>query len=150
MRDGAAVGSRVSVTVRKHKLAPPHGYAEVDCIFGAGFDPMADLTDQALRMGLMQEEGPLLRLDRVRVPGRDAMAAWLREHPREARQLRSDLWLRCRPGPVQPLLCRPEPPLLQEDLSHPAPEAWFTDELLLQAAAEDEAKDEEMRKAHGS
>lgn len=133
-RDGAAVGTRVGITVRKNKLAPPFGYVQLDCGFGTGFDALGDLTDQSLRMGLLLEEGPYLRLDRLRVKGREAMIDWLRQHPREARQLRSGLWLRARPGAVQPVLCGTEL-LLQKDLTEPAPEAWFDDELLLRAAA---------------
>lgn len=148
-RQHTICGMRLGITVRKNKLAPPYGHVSVDCRFGTGIDTTADLLDESLRMGLLLQEGSFLRLNSVRVQGRDAMIDWLRRHPRECRQLRQGLQLRCLAGPVQPVLFGqqelPEDELLQPDLMSAAPGARAEDQQLLQSAEEQNGEERMAR-----
>ena len=46
--NGVCRGVRVRLTVRKNKLAQPFTHTQMDCLFGRGFDAVADLVDQGL------------------------------------------------------------------------------------------------------
>ena len=107
-------GSRLRLTARKNRLAPPYTGVELESRLGRGIDPVTDLVEQCLIMGILQREGRLIRMGRVREEGPEAMAERLRQHPEEAERLRRRLLLRWREdGPV-PVPC--EAQLLQEDI----------------------------------
>lgn len=49
------LGARIRLMARKNKLAVPYMYTELDCRFSRGFDILADLVDQGLETGVLQQ-----------------------------------------------------------------------------------------------
>lgn len=54
---GDAVGQKTSMEVVKNKLAPPWRTADVDLIFGKGFDRLGELVDLGVEMGFVDQSG---------------------------------------------------------------------------------------------
>ena len=57
------VGNRTRVRVVKNKVAPPFEEAEFDVRWGIGIDPITDLLDTAIRLGVVEKNGSHLALD---------------------------------------------------------------------------------------
>ncbi|CAM9328696.1 unnamed protein product [Ascophyllum nodosum] len=55
--NGEIVGTKVKVKVAKNKLAPPFGKAEVDLMYGKGFDLQGELLDLGCDVGLLSKSG---------------------------------------------------------------------------------------------
>eukprot|EP00752_Nemacystus_decipiens_P006011 g5429.t1 len=55
--NGEMVGTKVKVKVAKNKLAPPFGKAEVDLMYGKGFDLHGELLDLGCNVGLVSKSG---------------------------------------------------------------------------------------------
>eukprot|EP00903_Cladosiphon_okamuranus_P017895 g16468.t1 len=56
-QNGEMVGTKVKVKVAKNKLAPPFGKAEVDLMYGQGFDLHGELLDLGCDLGLLSKSG---------------------------------------------------------------------------------------------
>src|SRR5581483_3965455 len=51
------VGNRVKVKGAKNKVSPPFQEAEIDLMFGLGFEPKADLIDNAVKYEIVEKSG---------------------------------------------------------------------------------------------
>ncbi|CAB1110014.1 unnamed protein product [Ectocarpus sp. CCAP 1310/34] len=56
-QNGEIIGTKVKVKVAKNKLAPPFGKAEVDLMYGKGFDLQGELLDLGCTVGLLSKSG---------------------------------------------------------------------------------------------
>ncbi|CAN0011701.1 unnamed protein product, partial [Ectocarpus sp. 12 AP-2014] len=56
-QNGEMIGTKVKVKVAKNKLAPPFGKAEVDLMYGKGFDLQGELLDLGCTVGLLSKSG---------------------------------------------------------------------------------------------
>jgi hypothetical protein len=83
-----AFGNRVRVKVVKNKVAPPFRQAEFDIIYGQGISHEGGLIDLGLEKGLLQKSGAYFSYGDERLgQGRNAVRAFLREHPDVAGEL---------------------------------------------------------------
>ncbi len=81
-------GNRVRVRVVKNKVAPPHGSAEFDILFGSGIDRAGELIDNGLAVGLVQKSGAWFSMGETRLgQGRSKAAELLRQSPAMADSL---------------------------------------------------------------
>ena len=87
------VGNRTQVKVAKNKVAPPFKRAEVDIIYGAGFDWTADLIDLGVAAGLVDKAGAWFSMDGERLgQGRDKAARALAQSPDRLLKLQATLY----------------------------------------------------------
>ena len=86
IKDGQdIVGNRTRVKVVKNKVAPPFKQAEFDLLYGRGIAREAEILDLAVDKGLVAKSGSWFSMDGDRIGhGRQAAAAWLKEHPEVA------------------------------------------------------------------
>ncbi|CAM9566603.1 unnamed protein product [Scytosiphon promiscuus] len=56
-QNGEMIGTKVKVKVAKNKLAPPFGKAEMDLMYGKGFDLHGELLDLGCTVGLLSKSG---------------------------------------------------------------------------------------------
>lgn len=76
------IGSRVKVSVKKNKVAPPFKQAEIDIIFGKGFSKSGAILDLAAELGLVSKTGTWFNYQEQRLgQGRENAKQYLEEHP---------------------------------------------------------------------
>lgn len=76
------IGNRVKITVVKNKLAPPYGRAEVDLIFGKGFNKEGEILDIAAEANIVDRNGAWYSYDDDRLgQGRPDACEFLRKCP---------------------------------------------------------------------
>lgn len=79
--NGNAVGQRTTVDIVKNKLAPPWRSADIDLIFGKGFDRDAEIFDLAVEMGFIDKAGSWYSYKEEKIgQGRDKGIAFLKEN----------------------------------------------------------------------
>lgn len=75
------VGTRVKVSVKKNKVAPPFKQAEIDIIFGKGFSKSGAVLDLAAELGLVSKTGTWFNYQEQRLgQGRENAKQYLEEH----------------------------------------------------------------------
>jgi len=76
------IGSRVKVSVKKNKVAPPFKQAEFDIIFGKGISKSGAILDLAAELGLVSKAGTWFTYRDQRLgQGRENAKLYLEEHP---------------------------------------------------------------------
>ncbi len=87
-----ATGNRVRVKVVKNKVAPPHGSAEFDILFGHGIDRAGELVDHGLSVGLVQKSGAWFSMGETRLgQGRNKASDYMRANPKVADALEQNI-----------------------------------------------------------
>lgn len=89
---GDVIGQPVSFTVVKNKLAPPFRRAEVNLLFGRGFDTVSELLDLGEQMGLVVRSGAWYEYNDTRVQGKAALSEALHTSPELAEALKGDIY----------------------------------------------------------
>ena len=89
-REGKVYGARARVRAVKNKVAPPHGEAEFDIVFGHGIDREGELVDLATERGILRKSGAHIYYGEERIGhGRPAAVELLRSRPEVAEALRA-------------------------------------------------------------
>jgi recombination protein RecA len=79
---GQTVGSRVRVTVKKNKVAPPFRQAEFDIMYNKGISKSGDLLDLGTNMGLIEKRGAFYSFQGTRLgQGRENAKEFLENSP---------------------------------------------------------------------
>lgn len=83
LKEGSdAIGNRARVKVVKNKMAPPFRQAEFDIIYGEGISYEGNLIDLGVEYGVLHKSGAYFSFGEERLgQGRNAVRAFLREHP---------------------------------------------------------------------
>ncbi|HKZ34323.1 MAG TPA: recombinase RecA, partial [Patescibacteria group bacterium] len=82
------IGSRHRIKVVKNKVAPPFRVAEVDVMNDVGISKEAGLLDVGVELGLIAKSGSFFKMgEKVLGQGREAVKAFFRENPKEAKLL---------------------------------------------------------------
>lgn len=67
------LGNHVRIRVKKNKLGPPHGEAEIDLMFDHGVDKVGELVDLGAKFGVLKKSGNWYSFEQTRLGnGRDA------------------------------------------------------------------------------
>ncbi len=75
------IGSRVKVSVKKNKVAPPFRIAEFDMMFNEGISREGDVLDVATNLGIIDKRGAYYSFQDTRLgQGREGAKAYLRQH----------------------------------------------------------------------
>lgn len=77
---GDVIGHRVKFEITKNKLAVPYRVAEVDLIYGQGFDIYSEAIDLAVDMGLVDIGGAWITYGGEKYQGKSKFLAVLREN----------------------------------------------------------------------
>ena len=76
------VGTRVKVSVKKNKVAPPFRIAEFDMLFSEGISREGDILDVATEMDIINKRGAYYSYQDTRLgQGREGSKEFLRKHP---------------------------------------------------------------------
>ncbi len=76
------VGTRVKVSVKKNKVAPPFRIAEFDVMFNEGISREGDILDVATEMSIVEKRGAYYSYTDTRLgQGREQAKDYLRKHP---------------------------------------------------------------------
>jgi len=76
------VGTRVKVSVKKNKVAPPFRIAEFDMLFSEGISREGDILDVATEMDIINKRGAYYSYQDTRLgQGREGSKEFLRTHP---------------------------------------------------------------------
>ncbi|MBI1801529.1 MAG: recombinase RecA [Chloroflexi bacterium] len=76
------IGSRVKVSVKKNKVAPPFKIAEFDMLYDEGISREGDILDVASEMGIIEKRGAYYSYGDTRLgQGREGAKEFLRKHP---------------------------------------------------------------------
>jgi len=80
-KQGDVIGHRVTFEVTKNKLAPPFRSADVDLIYGSGFNKVGELIDLGVDMGFVDKAGSWYSYGDTKLgQGREASIALLAEN----------------------------------------------------------------------
>ena len=81
-KDERVLGNRVRIKVVKNKVAPPFRQAEIDLLFGTGFNRASEVFDLAVSLGVLTRNGAFYRLgDETVGQGRDRAVTELKARP---------------------------------------------------------------------
>jgi recombination protein RecA len=76
------IGTRVKVSVKKNKVAPPFRIAEFDMLFSEGISREGDILDVAAEMDIINKRGAYYSYQDTRLgQGREGSKEYLRNHP---------------------------------------------------------------------
>ena len=79
---GEVIGSRVKVTVKKNKVAPPFRVAEFDIMYNEGISKVGDVLDIAVETGIVEKRGSFYTYGETRLgQGRENAKQFLRDNP---------------------------------------------------------------------
>lgn len=88
----ANIGNRVSVTMKKNKVAPPFKRVEVDIIFGKGISNELGIVDIALQYDIVTKSGAWFAYKGKNVAqGRDQLGAYLQQHTEVLKEIESQV-----------------------------------------------------------
>lgn len=89
IKNGSEVlGNHTKAKIVKNKVAPPFRIAEFDIIYGEGISHLGELVDMGVNLGLVQKSGSWYSMGDLRIgQGKDAVKAYLKEHPDKADEL---------------------------------------------------------------
>jgi recombination protein RecA len=82
-KDGDVVlGNKVKIKVVKNKVSPPFKIAELDIVFGEGFNRTGEVLDCAVDMNIVNKSGSWYSYESAKLgQGRDAVIQMLRDNP---------------------------------------------------------------------
>ena len=90
---GERVGNRTRVKVTKNKVAPPFREAEVDIVFGKGFDRLGDLITVASDVGVVDKSGSWFSYGETRLgQGKERSSEFLLENPDLITEIRTKVY----------------------------------------------------------
>lgn len=89
---GDAIGQPVSFYLVKNKLAPPFRQADVDLMFGKGFDFVSEACELGEQMGLVNRSGGWYDYEGRRFHGKEQMVAALRGDLAFVEVLKADIY----------------------------------------------------------
>ena len=92
IKDGdIPIGARTRIKLAKNKVSVPFRMAEVDLIFGKGFDKEADILDLAVTESIVIKSGSWYNYGETRLgQGRDTAALFLKQNEK----IRNEIWLK--------------------------------------------------------
>ncbi|MEN8097565.1 MAG: recombinase RecA [Chloroflexota bacterium] len=89
---GAVVGSRVRVRVKKNKVAPPFREAEMDIMYAEGISKLGDILDLGVEHGIIEKRGSFYRYqDEMIGQGREKVKAFFRENSHIALEIENSI-----------------------------------------------------------
>lgn len=74
------IGHKMRIKVVKNKLAPPFKEAEVDLVYGVGFDLIGSAVDLAIERKVIEQAGAWFSINGERIQGRQGLMEYLRSH----------------------------------------------------------------------
>lgn len=99
---GQTVGSRVRVTVKKNKVAPPFRQAEFDIMYNKGISKSGDLLDLGTAMNIIEKRGAFYSFDETRLgQGRENAKEFLEGSPAIAARIEAAVRDQSAMAPVQ-------------------------------------------------
>ena len=111
---GERVGNRTRVKVTKNKVAPPFREAEVDIVFGKGFDRLGDLITVASDVGVVDKSGSWFSYGETRLgQGKERSSEFLLENPDLITEIRTKVYEHLNADPSAPVV---DSDLLTDDL----------------------------------
>ena len=88
---GVVVGHKSHFEVVKNKLAAPWRSAEIDLIYGNGYDYDGEVIDLAIDFGFIEKTGAWFKYKDEKFQGKPNVVAFFNEHPEALKQLRLDV-----------------------------------------------------------
>jgi recombination protein RecA len=88
---GDTIGQKTKFEVVKNKLAPPFRTAEIDLMYGKGFDVVGELISLGVDMGVIDQGGAWFTYKEHKVQGRPGLVRLLTEKPELAIELKADV-----------------------------------------------------------
>ena len=80
--NGAVVGNRTKVTIKKNKVAPPFKIAEFDIMYNEGISREGDILDTGAELGIIEKRGAFFSFALQRLgQGRENAKQFLRDNP---------------------------------------------------------------------
>ena len=76
------IGNHTRVKVVKNKIAPPFREAEFDIMYNQGISKSGDVTDLAVKYGIVEKGGAWLTYGDTKISGREAFKTYLDENPK--------------------------------------------------------------------
>lgn len=92
-KNPVVIGHRSKFEVVKNKLAPPFRKAEVDLIYGRGYDFIGETTDISVDFGIIEKKGTWYYYNEEKWQGREQLVQYVREHEDVYNELRSKIRL---------------------------------------------------------
>lgn len=83
------IGNKVKVKIVKNKMAPPFREAELELLYGQGFEPISDVLERATVMGILTKGGAgWTSYGDVKLQGKENWRDYLRKNPAILKELR--------------------------------------------------------------
>ena len=99
---GAVIGNRTRVTVKKNKVAPPFRQAEFDIMYNKGISKSGDLLDLGANMGIIDKRGAFYNFNDTRLgQGRENAKDFLEASPVIAQQIEDAIRVKASLAPTQ-------------------------------------------------
>lgn len=89
---GDSIGSQHRARIIKNKVAPPFKEAEFDIMNTEGISIQGSLVDLAVNHGLITKAGAFFKVDGQNIQGREGVKKYLKENPKSAETLSSQIW----------------------------------------------------------
>jgi len=96
---GESIGSQHRARVVKNKVAPPFKEAEFDIMNSEGISVNGSLVDMAILYGLITKSGAFFKIDGQNIQGREGAKNYLKENPKSAEKLKSEIWEKVKSSP---------------------------------------------------
>ena len=79
--------NKTTIDVIKNKLAAPFGKAELNILWGFGFDKLGELIDYAVELDYIKKGGPWFTYKNIKLQGMDKMKDYLEENYEELEEI---------------------------------------------------------------
>ena len=89
--NGEAIGHTTKFQIIKNKLKKPWREAEVDLIYGVGYDVLGELLSLGVATGLVSKEGSWLVYDEIKIQGVEKFKAMLKDEKKVHNKLSKDI-----------------------------------------------------------
>lgn len=91
--EGVVVGHRSKFEIVKNKLAPPWRRAEVDLLYGKGYDFVAETVDISVQLGIVEKKGAWYKYGNEKIQGRDNVILLFRDDTKLYAEVRNKIKL---------------------------------------------------------
>jgi recombination protein RecA len=91
MSGNVIIGHQIRLKVVKNKVGKPHQSTEVDLIYGLGLDTKADMIEHGINVGAIQQAGAWFSFGEIKVQGKAALKALLRDDESKLETLRLEI-----------------------------------------------------------